>query len=130
MRGVGGCAIALALAIQAGNHSCPGWPRQVNHRGRRPFGRTRGMRNIAIAYVTAAIVVGLASGSAASALTLASSGIKRGGKIADEQAFNSVGCSGQNVSPALVWSGAPQVTKRFAGSMPDPDAAARRGLLA
>src|SRR5260370_6704496 len=128
MRGVGGCAIALALAIQAGNHSCPGWPRQVNHRGRRPFGRTRGMRNIAIAYVTAAIVVGLASAGAASALTLTSSDIKQGGKIADEQVFNSFGCSGQNVSPALVWSGAPKGTKSFAVSMYDPDAPTGSGF--
>ncbi len=86
------------------------------------------MRNIAIAYVTAAIVVGLASAGAASALTLTSSDIKQGGKIADEQVFNSFGCSGQNVSPALVWSGAPKGTKSLAVSMYDPDAPTGSGF--
>ena len=75
-----------------------------------------------IAYVTAAIVGGLASAGAASALTLTSPDVKQGGKIADEQVFNGFGCSGGNVSPELSWSGAPKGTKSFAISMFDPDA--------
>src|SRR5271167_2419442 len=75
-----------------------------------------------IGYVTALIVCGLGSAGAADAMTLTSSEIKAGGKIADEQVFNSFGCSGQNVSPSLAWSGAPKGTKSFAVSMYDPDA--------
>ena len=75
-----------------------------------------------IAYVTALIVCGFGSAGAANALTVTSSEIKAGGKIADEQVFNSFGCSGQNVSPSLAWSGAPKGTKSFAVSMYDPDA--------
>ncbi len=75
-----------------------------------------------IGYVTALIVCGLGSAGAAGAMTLTSSEIKAGGKIADEQVFNSFGCSGQNVSPSLAWSGAPKGTKSFAVSMYDPDA--------
>ena len=81
-----------------------------------------------IAFVTAAIVGGLASGGAASALTLTSPDIKPGGKIADEQVFNGLGCSSPNVSPALSWSGAPKGTKSFAISMYDPDAPTGSGF--
>jgi Raf kinase inhibitor-like YbhB/YbcL family protein len=75
-----------------------------------------------IAYVTGLIVCGLGAAGAANAMTLTSSEIKAGGKIADEQVFNSFGCAGQNVSPSLAWSGAPKGTKSFAVSIYDPDA--------
>jgi len=75
-----------------------------------------------IAYVTGLVVCGLGAVGAANAMTLTSSEIKAGGKIADEQVFNSFGCTGQNVSPSLAWSGAPKGTKSFAVSIYDPDA--------
>ena len=81
-----------------------------------------------IAFATAAIAGGLARGSAANALTLTSTDIKQGGKIANEQVFNSFGCTGQNMSPALAWSGAPKGTKSFAVSMYDPDAPTGSGF--
>ena len=86
------------------------------------------MRAIAITYLTAAVVGGLASGGAASALTVTSPDIKQGGKIADEQVFNGWGCKGQNVSPALAWSGAPKGTKSFVVTMFDPDAPTGSGF--
>jgi Raf kinase inhibitor-like YbhB/YbcL family protein len=36
--------------------------------------------------------------------------------------FNDWSCTGQNLSPALIWSGAPQATKSFALTCYDPDA--------
>jgi Raf kinase inhibitor-like YbhB/YbcL family protein len=53
---------------------------------------------------------------------LASPDIKPNGPIAMEQVFNGFGCSGQNISPALNWSGAPADTKSFALLVHDPDA--------
>lgn len=56
----------------------------------------------------------------AEGLYLSSSDIK--GQIADDQVFNSFGCTGKNISPQLSWSGAPQGTKSFAITAYDPDA--------
>lgn len=36
--------------------------------------------------------------------------------------FNGFGCTGQNISPPLVWSSAPKGTKSFAITLHDPDA--------
>src|SRR5579863_10424786 len=84
------------------------------------------MRTIALG---SAILVGaFLSASAAGAVTVTSPDIKTGGKIADEQVFNGFGCTGQNVSPALSWSGAPKGTKSFAISMYDPDAPTGSGF--
>ena len=53
---------------------------------------------------------------------LSSPDITPGGTIAPAQVFNSFGCSGQNISPALSWSHAPQGTQSFALLVHDPDA--------
>ena len=84
------------------------------------------MRNFAL---TTALVAGaMMTASAASALTLTSSDIKPGGKIAEEQVFSSGGCSGKNLSPELSWSGAPKGTKSFAVNIYDPDAPTGSGF--
>jgi Raf kinase inhibitor-like YbhB/YbcL family protein len=55
--------------------------------------------------------------------------IKPGAKIADEQVGNAaLGCAGQNISPAISWSGAPKNTKSFALSIYDPDAPTGSGF--
>jgi len=56
------------------------------------------------------------------AFTLTSPDISNGKKIAAAQVFNSFGCSGNNVSPALSWSNPPAGTKSFALLAYDPDA--------
>ncbi len=58
----------------------------------------------------------------AQSMTLTSGEIKDGGTIANEQVFKGFGCTGNNVSPSLSWSGAPSGTKSFAVSIYDPDA--------
>jgi Raf kinase inhibitor-like YbhB/YbcL family protein len=44
------------------------------------------------------------------------------GRITAAHVYNSFGCTGQNISPALNWSNAPAGTKSFAVTAYDPDA--------
>lgn len=53
---------------------------------------------------------------------LNSSSISPGSMISHKFIFNGFGCHGQNLSPALEWSGAPPETKSFALIVHDPDA--------
>ena len=75
---------------------------------------------LAGALLTSATV--MAADVPAGKFTLTSSDIRAGGTIAATQVFNSFGCSGGNVSPALSWSGAPAGTQSFALLVHDPDA--------
>ena len=86
------------------------------------------MRNLVALSLLA--VAGLASTSAANAMTLTSPDVKPGGKIADEQVYKGPGsdCTGGNVSPALSWSGAPKGVKSFAVSIFDSDAPTSSGF--
>jgi Raf kinase inhibitor-like YbhB/YbcL family protein len=45
-----------------------------------------------------------------------------GGNATTQEEFNGFGCTGENVSPQLSWSNAPEGTKSFAITMYDPDA--------
>ena len=66
----------------------------------------------------------LVAGTAAHAagFTLTSPEIKAGGTMPKSFEFNGFGCSGENKSPVLKWTGAPAGTKSFAVTMYDPDA--------
>jgi Raf kinase inhibitor-like YbhB/YbcL family protein len=55
-------------------------------------------------------------------LTLTSPDFRQNGRLAEKQVFNSFGCSGGNLSPALRWTNAPAGTKSFAVTAYDPDA--------
>lgn len=57
-----------------------------------------------------------------SAFVLTSADLKPGARIGERHVFNGFGCSGQNVSPALAWHGAPAGTKSYAVTVYDPDA--------
>lgn len=59
---------------------------------------------------------------ASNAFTLTSPDIANGKTIGEAQVFNSFGCSGRNVSPALAWRNPPAGTKSFALMVHDPDA--------
>jgi Raf kinase inhibitor-like YbhB/YbcL family protein len=63
----------------------------------------------------------------ASGFTLSSPDIAQGRKMASAQIFNSFGCSGENISPALNWSHAPEGTQSFALLVHDPDAPTASG---
>ncbi|WP_394756855.1 YbhB/YbcL family Raf kinase inhibitor-like protein [Rhodoferax sp.] len=70
----------------------------------------------------AAALIGGASLTHAAAFTLSSPDIQAGGMLAKTFEFNGFGCTGDNKSPALKWSGAPKAAKAFAVTVYDPDA--------
>ena len=51
-----------------------------------------------------------------------------GGTFTNKFVLNGFGCTGQNVSPALVWSNAPAGTRSFAIQVHDPDAPTGSGF--
>ena len=70
----------------------------------------------------AVLLAAAAMASEPTAFRLTSGSFAPGGTLADAQVFNSFGCSGGNVSPALAWSGVPEGTRSFALMVHDPDA--------
>lgn len=70
----------------------------------------------------AIVLVCLSTVSYASGFRLSSPEIKANSMMQKSFEFNGFGCSGENKSPALKWSGAPKDTKSFAVTMYDPDA--------
>lgn len=60
--------------------------------------------------------------SLVSALDLTSPDFSANQKLSDTFVFNGFGCTGENQSPALTWSGAPEGTKSYAVLVHDPDA--------
>jgi Raf kinase inhibitor-like YbhB/YbcL family protein len=58
----------------------------------------------------------------AAKLTLTSSDLKDGSVMPELHVYNGFGRTGNNVSPALKWSAAPEGTKSFAVTVYDPDA--------
>ena len=82
------------------------------------------------ALICSLLMLGLAAAPAGAAehFKLTSPDIKPGSKISDKFEFNSFGCTGQNVSPALSWSGAPAGTKGYVLTVYDPDAPTGSGF--
>lgn len=64
-----------------------------------------------------------ATKSAAKAkLHLTSPDVPGNSRLTMKEVFNGFGCTGQNISPTLKWTGAPAGTKSFAITVYDPDA--------
>jgi hypothetical protein len=72
--------------------------------------------------IAAACLMLASLGAHAADFTLASPTIAPGTRLGSAQVFNGFGCTGQNISPALKWSGAPAGTKSYAVTVYDPDA--------
>src|SRR5258706_4555812 len=60
--------------------------------------------------------------AAAAEFRLSSPDIATGGTIANKFVYKGFGCSGENVSPSLSWTGAPAGTRSFALLVHDADA--------
>ncbi|MEL6322173.1 MAG: YbhB/YbcL family Raf kinase inhibitor-like protein [Cyanobacteria bacterium J06626_14] len=64
----------------------------------------------------------LVSPVAAQEFNLTSATVFEGGMLTDAHVFEGFGCEGENESPQLSWTGAPEGTKSFAINVYDPDA--------
>ena len=80
------------------------------------------MHKVALGTVALAFALFSVPAAHAAGMKLTSAEISNGATIKNEQVFNSFGCTGQNISPSLSWTGAPKGTKSFAISIYDPDA--------
>ena len=90
-----------------------------------------GIRSAAITLTALAVGIASVAGAqgkvikapkAAGHFRVTSSDLVSKGRITLAHVFNGMGCNGQNISPALQWTGAPAGTKSFAVTMYDPDA--------
>jgi len=84
------------------------------------------MQKLALGAVAVAFSVAAAPAAHAQ-MKLTSAEIKNGGTIQNEQVFKGFGCTGDNISPSLSWTGAPKETKSFAITVYDPDAPSGSG---
>ena len=57
------------------------------------------------------VAFGALSASGAQSMEVTSAEIHKGATIKNEQVFKGFGCTGDNISPSLSWSGAPKGTK-------------------
>jgi Raf kinase inhibitor-like YbhB/YbcL family protein len=90
--------------------------------------RVTSSRSLSLA--AALLLAGAATAGAQGAghFTLTSPDVKPGATIPFRHVGNFMGCPGQNVSPALQWSGAPTGTKSFVVTTYDPDAPTGSGF--
>lgn len=84
------------------------------------------MRKFTFAVATALGL--LVAGAANAGMSLTSPDVPSKGTVPDEQVFSGFGCTGKNISPALMWKGAPKGTKSFALTVYDPDAPTGSGF--
>src|SRR5512132_3437656 len=78
--------------------------------------------------LAATALAGLVPWVHAAGFTLSSPDIKPNAMIDKKFEANVFGCSGENKSPALKWSGAPKDAKSFAVTVYDPDAPTGSGF--
>ena len=83
------------------------------------------MKRIIWSAIVVSILIWTAYGAQslmAAEFVLSSPQMRPGTRMAMEQVFNGFGCTGQNISPELHWSGVPAGTKSLALTVYDPDA--------
>ncbi len=68
------------------------------------------------------LITMIASPVSAQEFNLTSTTVSEGGMLTNAHVFEGFGCEGENESPQLSWTGAPDGTKSFAINVYDPDA--------
>jgi Raf kinase inhibitor-like YbhB/YbcL family protein len=77
---------------------------------------------VATVALTTLAALSTASAQRSTMFTLTSPDIQPGKTIPMAHVFKGMNCTGENISPALSWSGAPAGTKSYALTVYDPDA--------
>lgn len=85
------------------------------------------MRRVTALYLIMLAINAVPALAQDSTFTLTSTDVKTGA-FTPAQIFNGFGCTGTNVSPALVWKGAPSGTRSFVLTVYDPDAPTGSGF--
>ena len=80
------------------------------------------IRAFVAAAFSAILLCFAAAVASAQAFQLSSTDMKPGEPMPNRYVFSGMGCKGENLSPELSWSGAPEGTKSFALMVHDPDA--------
>ena len=78
------------------------------------------MRKLLSSFILPAL--GFSMLTSAETLTISSNDITHGKMMSKVHEFNGFGCTGDDLSPHLAWTGAPPETKSFAITVYDPDA--------
>jgi Raf kinase inhibitor-like YbhB/YbcL family protein len=86
------------------------------------------MHKTALAAAALALTLIAAAPAAQAQMKLTSDDIKNGAVSKKDMEANVFGCTGDNISPSLKWSGAPDGTKSFAINLYDPDAPTGSGF--
>ncbi len=73
-------------------------------------------------WITGLLLSSVMGSTYADGFTLASPELETNKQMVKSLEFNGFGCNGDNISPALTWSGEPKNTKSFALTVYDPDA--------
>jgi Raf kinase inhibitor-like YbhB/YbcL family protein len=76
----------------------------------------------AFALLTSLCIAGSALGAQGAVFQASSPDVPSGQPIAAKFIYQGFGCTGQNVSPAVIWKNAPAETRSFALMVHDPDA--------
>lgn len=79
-------------------------------------------REISMKVITAILLSCLSLQAVAAEFKLSSADIKPEATLSNAQVFNGFGCTGDDISPQLSWSGAPAGTQSYALTVYDPDA--------
>jgi Raf kinase inhibitor-like YbhB/YbcL family protein len=84
--------------------------------------------NLTMASGLVTMSLALMGAAQAAGFKLTSADVPANSTIKSEHVFNDFGCTGNNMSPALSWSGAPATAKSFAVTVYDPDAPTGSGF--
>jgi Raf kinase inhibitor-like YbhB/YbcL family protein len=86
-------------------------------------------KRLPLSLLSLVVLASVYAAQTAAPFVLSSPSFKEGGKLPDSTVLNGLDCHGPNVSPALVWSGAPAGTNSFVIVLDDFEARGGDGFI-